>query len=469
MQISVSRQLDFFGAAANNSTDGEPSGVSRRVILPCAKLPEPNYPTAYAARLALIQNSPRYFMSDASLTCPFCNAVVSPAGIVPGSGRAICSRCGDSFAVKATAANSSSGASAKIDDEMDRHRRARQVRAKRSVKSKLFLAIGLGIAGAIVGLCFNEFQSKPNHQLPTTIVSSPPVAPIEMLMLRYLPAGTDSVIALQLPPFLESLPPSENHDARSALVNLGISDELLKYVESFTGIGLEAIDQLAIGLALRDGSIGSQPVLAIRTRASFSLEDLSRRSKLSVEKRGDRTYYRTPELTQLRLRFYWWSPSDRILLAALQEEQLDGIPENGMESTEHLSPKIVESTQKFLTADTYCWAVLNSDHWETMAMLALFATQRIESMGGLIDPSAMLKTLVLGIRVEHEPILSAWLELKSENAATDLRKWLIAKYKDEDGRISVGGAGNTVMVRTPTSGGGVLLAIQKALPGKKKK
>jgi hypothetical protein len=209
-------------------------------------------------------------------------------------------------------------------------------------------------------------------------------------------------------------------------------------------------------------------VVVIRARSTFAVESLGNRRKTTVEKHQGRTYYRASAANTLGERFYCWAPNDHTLIVALQPGTLDSIPTAGQAPAERLAPRLLELAETLLPAGATCWAVLDSDSWDTLAGLAFLASKKNESLQAFVESLTYLKTAVVGVRVEDdEPIFTAWVDLKSEKSAEDLRQYLSKLYTRDGGAITVGGAGARVMVRVPASAGGLATAIQRAIPVKK--
>lgn len=405
-------------------------------------------------------------MPDAPLSCPFCNAAVPAPDVAPLSGRVRCPRCGDLFPVPAAGAHTGPSAP-QIADEVRRHRQARETRATRSLKVTLLVGLGLGVLGVVVGVSLRHLWQEPAHQPAAKVESAKPVAPLEMPGLAYLPRGTDSVIALQLRPLLGAFGGEQQDNPRAALAKLGLPDESLGGIERIAGLTLDNIDQLVFGLQLNGGVFARQLVLVVHSRTRYSIDETARRAKAVVEKKGERTYYRVVP-GQFPDKVYWWAPNDRVLVAALEMSSLDGIPDEGRQAQDNLSPQLVKCTTALLTASTYGWAVLDSDRWELIAPLLLMAGKRGDLVDQVAEPLSSLRTITLGLNGEGAPALTGWFDLKSEKAATDWRTWLQMKYANTSGKIAVGGAGDRVMVRTAASREGIAAALDLGLPEKKK-
>ncbi len=317
--------------------------------------------------------------------------------------------------------------------------------------------------GLLVGVAISYFRTELTNQPPVPAEAAPSAPPLGMVALAYLPAGTDSVVALQLRPLLDSSGNGEK-GARDALVELGIPAGVIGALErALGGIGLDSIDQIVLGLTLKEGVLAQQPVLIIHTRKDLSIEHLAQIENARSERRGKRTYHRLPVSANVPIEIQWWAPNDRFLVAALQADSLDVVPDSGFANNEQLTPRIRELASSLLTEDTICWAVLDSDKWDALAKSIIGFDQKGDGeLEKAANSLAILQTAVFGARLENEPILTAWFDLKSEANGAELRNRLLQRFHDEQGKFLVGGAGNRVMVRTSLRNAPA--AIQKAFP-----
>ena len=385
------------------------------------------------------------------LNCPSCNAAI-PA-MSSETGRIPCPRCGEWLPIgKATPAILETS---RLETEVQRHR---QARAQRSVKATVIVGVSLGILGIVIGLLWRSLGSKPVvPPRPQPVAPSALLKPMEMPGLGYLPLGTDSVISLQLRAGIATLPETERSDPRKALASLGLPKELVDGVERATGMSLNEVDQLVFGLKLKDGSLAAQPVLIVHAVQKVDFEGLVKKVKGRTSTKGDRTYCRAALSSQLPIEIVWWSPAEKILIAALNESVLNAIPaEGGLE----LPTRIVNLAETSLAGDPFFWAVLDSEKWEALAsFLELVAGKKKGvSVAEVISP---LRSLVLGVRVDGEPILNVSLELKSDRSAEELRTYLNERFKKANEDALVGGGGNGVGVRLPLRGEGMGALIQK--------
>ena len=332
------------------------------------------------------------------------------------------------------------------------------------MRGTFLLGLGLGTLGVIVGLLISYFQkSERVNQPPVEVETAKVVAPAEMPGLGYLPEGTDSVVALQLRPLLQALPDSEGKDARAALLRLGIPPEVIAGFDRAVGVGLDNIDQAVIGLKLKEGSLINRVVMVVHTRESYSIEAVAEKLKAKPFTKEGRLFYHFLASPQLPIEVACWAPNDRVLVVGLDADQLKAIPAEGRRGLGHLPPRVAEIIGQQLAGEPSVWAVLDSEKWDGISSFVLIAgMKRLDLAQSIAEPMSRLRTAVIALSVQGEPALTTWFDLKSEASATELRDGLQTKFKDDDGKVTVGGAGNRVMVRTAV--GNVRGAIRKVLP-----
>jgi hypothetical protein len=391
-------------------------------------------------------------MPDPVTTCPLCNAVVPiPVGAA-AAGKMLCPRCDGAFPVRAAGESGQAAPATGIDAEMSRHREARRRGAARSVRRAALIALSLGVLGVAVGLILHYFQRGKTPAAPhAEIETAKAVPPAEMPGLGYLPAGTDSAVGIELRPLLDALPTTEGKDAHSALLGLGLPQEFVAGLDRASGVGVENVDQAVLGLKLKDGALLDQVILVVHARQSFSIEDIANRHNVMSLKRAGRTVYKLPGNQRLPTDLYWYAPNDRVLVAALLPEQLDAVPAEPHAGTAHLTPRLTEALSKQLTPDSYFWAVLDSERWDTLGLV--LAALGSKSARTSPAPAALttLRTLVFDAGPENGGAVTAWFDFRSEKSAVEFRDGLSVR-SGPDAPLAIGGAGSRVMLRAGRSG-----------------
>lgn len=403
-----------------------------------------------------------------SISCPFCNAVIAVLVVDPALGKIHCPRCDESFAPKRPTGDAAiQPAQPPITAEVQRHRQARQTDGRRSVRRLLVVGLALGLLGTGIGLCISYLnRDKTPQPLHGNIETGKAVPPIEMPGLRYLPAGTDSVIAVQFQPLLAALPEGQVRD-RQALFNwIGLPKDIVTTLDRVLPIGLDNVDQLVLGLKLKDGGLLKQIVVVAHTREAFSIDEIAKRLKAKEHQEGERTIYETTGTAKFPLDLHLWAPNDRVLVIALESRDI----EPAREGVEHLAPRLREVARNQLAADTYFWAVFDSERWELLGLflLSLSAEQR-KAFEALNISLSVVRTVTLAVRTDPEPSLTVWFEMKTDSTAEEFRSYLTERLKGEGERAAIGGAGNRVMLRTPIQSGELRNLIQKLIPAVKKK
>ena len=406
-------------------------------------------------------------MAD-STTCPFCNAVIATPAPDPASGKVHCPRCGETFPSKNLAQVAPGAPPSRISAEVQRHRQARQVSGWRSTRGLIIGGVILAALGLGVGFAINHLNRGSKSETPHIEVdTSKPVAPLDMPGLRYLPAGTDSVVAVQFRPLLDALPNGQARNPRALLTWIGLPKDAIDGVEKIVPIGLDNIDQLVLGLKVTDGVLLKQIVLVVHTRAAFSMDSIVAGLDAKELKSGDRRIYQvTGSPKSFFVDLCLWAPNDRVLVVALETKEIEA----SHHGIDHLAPRLVETAQQQFAPDTYFWAVLDSERWEILGLplLRMLAPEQRLVFEKFNISLSVVRTVTLAVRTDPEPSLTVGFEMKAEKTAEEFRTYLTDRLKDDADRVTVGGAGNRVMVRTSIQGGELRGLIQKLLPLAKK-
>lgn len=402
-----------------------------------------------------------------TIACPFCNALITTSPD-PISSKFVCPRCDQAFASKQTMVVEKTGTPpTAINAEVQRHREARLANGRRSVKRFVIVAVALAILGTLTGLGIRYLnRDKETPQPPSANGdTAKPVAPADMPGLAYLPAGTDSVVAVQFRPLLAALPEGQAKDPGKLLTAIGLPKEVGRFVEGLP-IGIENVDQLVLGLNLRDGNFLKQIILVVHAREPFSMAELATRLNATKQTSGDRVIYRmkgNPKSMHLDLSM--WAANDRVLVVALENNEI-APPHEGIE---HLSPRLVERARNRFAKDAYLWAVFDSERWEILGLWLLqgLTPEQRKAFDAYNVSLSAVRCVCMAIRTDPEPTLVVIVEMKAEKTAEEFRAWLTERIKDE--KAIIGGAGDQVVVQTPLQGRNELrLLVQKALEAKKK-
>lgn len=414
-------------------------------------------------------------MPDEPFTCPFCNALVPTPAIIPPGARLICPRCEETFALKVEHSDGSTQiaplAATDLQSEVDRHR----AQSRSSVRIWRLLAIltFLGLAGLAAGLYFTD---DPKEVRPIPVGSKAAmVHPLKISNLGYLPAGTDSVVAIQFGPFLRAFHADDQTDIVGLLVRMGMPEVLVDFLANLSAVGLADLDEAVIGTHLQEGDLDlGKLIFIMRTRQPVDLATVMERHKAKAEvdrQSGRKIYKGQVKVQKLTLDVYWWQVNDRVFAGALSDLGLRGIPETPRAGLDNLDSKLRERVAAWVAEDSYFWLALRTDGSESLSLLlSLVGPLRAKAKEeeSITDRLKSLQILVMGVRSgDGEHTATLWTEWKSAAAANAVRDELSQGI--EKGQMTVGGAGNALMLRMPAAPSTLRDAISRmSLRGKGK-
>ena len=198
-----------------------------------------------------------YYMT--TLTCPFCNAVIPPIpGLVVGQ-RIACPRCGEAFAVSHVPASAVEYPLAQLPDAVGPA--PKPVRANRILGGAVFgvmllmAGVGLAYALATVQMRRDHDRALPRKQRKPWLLGNKPsdeeiaVSPAQLVGLRYLPPSTGFVAGLHVEELLNG---TLGKDLESKSWKVGPVEVSLGNVKEWTGLAIEDIDHIVVGVDVRD-------------------------------------------------------------------------------------------------------------------------------------------------------------------------------------------------------------------------
>jgi hypothetical protein len=309
-------------------------------------------------------------MTPETLACPYCNTTVRLVRPGGAGQRLRCPRChelfpypagGDGDQEPSYAPSFNTAEPESVDGES-----VENLSPKRwSNRAVALVIVGIMLAMAAIGFTFAWFTTdfrRQRDQLGTLSDAIMPgiasVAPAQLAALGYLPAGTDAIAGIHV---AELLAQPEMEDIlrllRSDRAGLGIAR-----LEQATGLKLEDLDHVVLGLSTQDGN--SQIVLIARTRRRYDANRI--RAKLHAKRPknlpGKTLYPIAPD--QWQLGGILWCPDSLTLVYGLQTSDLIELPDTPIAGVERFS----EPIRRYLTeADmgkgTQAWAVSAFSQW----------------------------------------------------------------------------------------------------------
>jgi hypothetical protein len=369
-------------------------------------------------------------------SCPFCNAIDTQAASADNAGRMRCSRCGESIVAKG---NDATDAGAMLSADVSGHRSAWT-----SWHGWLVVVLILTASGVAFGAWKTHARKKTVPPPVGVTALAPVVRPTELPGLCYLPPSTEAILAVQLPQLLNRMGPKAVDDPARALIDLGLPDQVVRTIESASGVGLKSVDQLVVGLSFEKGSFPPQMVVVVTTRGPYDLGSLVKQTKARALKKEGRTLYAVKAANAPEV--YWWSPNNRVLIATILPKDFDGVPLVPRAGVEHLLPELVKLMRERVSDDGIAWLVATSDRWATyLRPYTMLPLTPLQGRTDLLGPAEQLRTLTVSIPNDPDLAVELQIERKSSIMAQELRNLLSERFRDDG--VEIGGEGDICRVR----------------------
>jgi hypothetical protein len=272
--------------------------------------------------------------------------------------------------------------------------------------SNRFLAtilIGIMALMAILGLgvALTTTQSRRAHDNQQAIGFLPPdtnlIAFVDVAQALHEPIGREVLTRLHLG-------------------NLALDAARL---ESWTGLKLDEMDKLFLGMRLDDRLI-PRVTLVVKTLKAY--DEARVRSALKNPKEITRNKRRLVRFSvgQGPLSGAVWFPADTILVAALSPEDLDEVPPTPYPGLHHLPPPLQGVINQKLDNEAAIWIIGNSDDYEKTAAWALLS----RLTGRSLDPFIGLQTWAISIRLGEALGLTANCRFATAEQAQTARRYV---------------------------------------------
>jgi hypothetical protein len=302
----------------------------------------------------------------------------------------------------------------------------------------LFVAVG----GAVLA------WKAPFKSKSTTPASEPEhrvVRPVDVPGLGYLPPSSDVVLAIQVPLLMEKLGPEAEADPAKALGKLGLPEIVVETVEKASGVGLKNVEYLTVGVGLQKASLPPQLVVVVVTRQPYDFPELQRKSKATTLKREGRTLHVAKATGVVSI--HWWSPNNRVLVGTIQARDFDDVPLEPKTGVDHFRPEIATLIRDRLADDSCAWLVGSSDNWvKHISPYIVLGIGPFQGRHDLFAPAERLRSVVVEMPHTADRPVAIQMDLKTANAAAELRGTLKDRFDGEP--IEVSGDGETCRVQT---------------------
>jgi hypothetical protein len=314
----------------------------------------------------------------ATSSCPYCNAVVAiPAGTRDGQ-FVPCPRCGERFPYHGLAiegngtppAPAEPGGQPAGENVVDRVGERLRGASKRSIALVVVGVMLVMAAGGLTLALATQHFRRTNDRPPPPDEGATRVrvvAPPDLAGIGYLPADTDIVAAVHLAEALQD--PAGQEFLKRFRPEGAVRDQpgqgpaLAGDLEHWTGLALDDLDHVVLGLKVGGGALPPRTVLVAQTRRRYDADKVLKALKATRLAQSARELYRF-HLERPPLQPVLWFAGERTLVVALTPEQLAEVPENPPPGAEHLAAPLREMLRTRLGPGVQAWAVGHADDWE---------------------------------------------------------------------------------------------------------
>jgi hypothetical protein len=327
-------------------------------------------------------------MSDAPLTCPYCNAYVpAPAkGPVALDGRVVCPRCGELFTPPpgSYVGQPADGPTmeAILGDtpvSLKEKPRGRNRLVGLGLLALMAVMAGTALTYALVTTAVRRAHDTGSRQtsrpLPiptgaTVLPETGPVAPAKLDALAYLPPDTGLIVGVHLAEI-------GNAEAGKALlaqpVNVGPRDVTIDDLLRWTGFRREEVLHLVIGVKIDDPPpLPPRMNLVLHTKAAFDAGALRKRLKAERQPDVEGHQIYTFRVAGLPLPPAFWCADDRhTVVFGLVPADLGDVPIQPRR--DQLPSEIRDVLKERVASGGPLWVAGAADDWKKTRLPLLFA------------------------------------------------------------------------------------------------
>ncbi|HXG13193.1 MAG TPA: hypothetical protein VNK04_25775 [Gemmataceae bacterium] len=342
-------------------------------------------------------------MISEPLACPYCNAYVTvPADAAPGQ-RVPCPRCGEAFpyrpreGVAPVAVALASPASPAVAVP---HRRWPNWAVAGVVLGVMAMMAAIGLFWALKTV--PDRRSRDRKE---------PVG--------YLPGDVDMAVMVHVTRTMD------DSAGRQFLRQFGLgpgSGNGPINLEKWTGLRAEDIDQVAVGLKVKDHTFPPRLTLVVQTRHPYDLDVIRKAlsAKRPIERSGKLLYPVTLGSVPAEL----WCPTDTLLVLGLEPSDLDAVPLTPQSGIQHLAPPIQALLLRdCLDPNAQAILVADTKEWEKRAPWLAFGLK--PALGKQAPVWTQVEAVGLWLRFEQVIHLSAALRCPDEAAARTIADNLV--------------------------------------------
>jgi hypothetical protein len=251
--------------------------------------------------------------------------------------------------------------------------------SKRSI-ALLVLGVMVVMAGAGLALALltQAYRRANDHPRPPDggVSRVPVVAPADVGGLGYLPPDADIVAGLHVAEAVQEpagrLFLNRFHPAsflRGPGDNPSAADT--GALEKWTGLSLDDIDHVVLGLTINDRLI-PRLVMVVQTRWRYDIEKVRAALKAGRSPEPGRALYRF-ELQKPPLEAVLWFAGERTLIVGLSRDDLQDVPDTPRPGMDHLAAPLQAMLRERVGPVAQAWVVGHADDWDKTGVRVLLA------------------------------------------------------------------------------------------------
>jgi hypothetical protein len=281
-----------------------------------------------------------------------------------------------------------------------------------------FLAVG-GLAVTMLAVQISKQRASRAPLAETPVATVQRVAPASLPALGYLPADTDLVAGVHVAEILGD-PPAKEFLTR---LHLGPGNTDLNVVERWTGLRLQDMDHIVLGLSIQ-GQLIPRVNLIVRTTRPYDAEAI--RKALHAPRAPEpakKELYRV-KLEKSVLTPVLWFADERTLLIGLKVEDFEPVPAKPREGIDHLQTEIRSFLKERLGQGTPAWLAGYAENWDIHWRILL---DRQAREGQPVNLLAQVRTFGVWFQFSEGVTLNAAFQCTDEAASTALESYLTGR------------------------------------------
>jgi hypothetical protein len=341
-------------------------------------------------------------MTAATVACPYCNAYVTLPEPVPPGRRVTCALCGEAFAYRPLVA----GLVAAPPPGTDGPPHARDFPGGEPLRrwNRRTAALILGIMGIMAVLALAVSLRTVDRRRA-----------LDQEPLGYLPPDTNVMAGLHVAKLLKD-PAGREFASQS---HLGPADVGVVNLEQWTGLPLEALADVVLGLKVSDQLI-PRLTLVVQTLKPYDEAKVRAALKDSQQiERHQKKLYRF-RLDRPPVTATLWCAGQSTLVYGLSPEDLDAVPLTPHPGIDHLPAPLQGYLTNPSNRQAQAWTFATNEHWDRTVVWPVLSLQLGKDLGALKG----VQTVGVWFRFDREVVVNALAQCTDPAAAQALEQLL---------------------------------------------